>query len=91
MRSADAEHWRKAMDEEMAALAQHQTWELRKPPPGIHLIGCKWVYRLKRDADGKPARYKARLVVKGFSQIPGRDYGELFASVSSHATIRAFF
>lgn len=33
-----------------------------------NLVGCKWVFRIKRKADGSIDHYKARLVAKGFHQ-----------------------
>ncbi|GKV29651.1 hypothetical protein SLEP1_g38555 [Rubroshorea leprosula] len=46
------------------------TWELVPLAPTQHLIGCKWVFRLKRTKDGTIERHKARLVAKGFHQRP---------------------
>jgi hypothetical protein len=51
-------------------------------------IGVKWVFKAKNNAKGEIERYKARLVVKGYSQRPGIDYGELFAPVAWLETIR---
>lgn len=44
------------------------TWTLTKLPPERKARGCKWVFRMKHDADGEIQDYKARLVVKGYSQ-----------------------
>ncbi|KAM1532250.1 hypothetical protein PS2_006259 [Malus domestica] len=60
--------WQAAMKEEISALHTQKTWSLVLLPPDKNLVGCKWVYQIKRDANGCIARYKARLVAKGYSQ-----------------------
>jgi hypothetical protein len=61
----DAELWRRAMDEEFAPLLENGTWELEKLPEGFKALPMKWVYKIKRDANGNNEHYKARLVAKG--------------------------
>uniref|UniRef100_A0A2N9GL69 Reverse transcriptase Ty1/copia-type domain-containing protein n=1 Tax=Fagus sylvatica TaxID=28930 RepID=A0A2N9GL69_FAGSY len=51
------------------------------PPPNKNVVGCKWVYKLKHNSDGTIARYKAKLVAKGFHQQQGVDYDETFNPV----------
>ncbi|KAK1626777.1 hypothetical protein QYE76_001092 [Lolium multiflorum] len=58
--------WRQAMEEEYNALIENKTWHLVPPSKNKNLIDCKWVYRIKKKADGSIDRYKARLVAKGF-------------------------
>jgi histone deacetylase 1/2 len=55
-----------AMDSEYQALMKNKTWHLVPRPKGKNIVGCKWVYKIKRRADGTVDRYKARLVAKGF-------------------------
>lgn len=79
------EQWRLAMSRELNALLQNKTWSLVPLPLGRTPIGCKWVYRIKRNAD----RYKARLDAKGFHQCEGLDYLDTFFSpVAKPITIR---
>lgn len=40
---------------------------------GANCLHIKWVYKTKRDANGKLVRYNARLVACGKEQVPGRD------------------
>ncbi|KAL2244201.1 UNVERIFIED_CONTAM: Retrovirus-related Pol polyprotein from transposon RE1 [Sesamum indicum] len=83
--------WKAAMDAELQALEQNQTWKLTSLPAGKRPIGSKWVYKIKLRADGSIERYKARLVAKGFNQIEGIDYTESFSPVAKAVTVRLFF
>jgi hypothetical protein len=67
----DRQQWIDAMAEEIKQLHDTGTWELVPLPEGRKAIGCRWVYRLKMDADGNPTRYKARLVAQGFPKCRG--------------------
>ena len=82
------ENWLKAMNEELNAIEKNQTWTLVDLPDGRKAIGCKWVFKLKRDEKGEIARFKARLVAQGFSQKYGVDYDEVFAPVARSTTLR---
>ena len=59
-----------------------------EPPEGIKPIGCKWIYKKKRGADGKVETFKAGLVVKGFTQKEEIDYEETFSLVAMLKSIR---
>ncbi|XP_071678436.1 uncharacterized protein [Lolium perenne] len=80
--------WKAAMDEEYQALQHNNTWHLVPAGVGKNVIDCKWVYKVKRRADGSVDRYKARLVAKGFKQRYGIDYEDTFSPVVKAATIR---
>jgi Reverse transcriptase (RNA-dependent DNA polymerase) len=76
------------MLEELGTLDKNKTWELVSLPPGKKAVGCKWIFTVKQNPEGKVERYKARLVVKGYNQTYGIDYDETFAPVSKMSTVR---
>jgi len=80
--SSDQELWIKAITEELESLQTLGTWVVCPKPKNCKVIGCKWVYRIKTDANSKITCYKARLVVKGYSQQPGLDFGNTFAPIT---------
>ena len=90
LRSSHVPKWKEAMEAELAAMKEHNTWEDVGPSdlPVDHFVGSKWLYDLKCGADGDILRYKGRVVAQGFSQIEGVDYRETFAPVASRATMR---
>jgi hypothetical protein len=82
------------MDEKIKAIEKNNTWELTNIPKEQKPIGVKWVFKAKKNAKEEIKRYKARLVVKGYSQRPGIDYGEVFDPVhdrSKHVDTRYNF
>lgn len=58
-------------------------WELVDSPDGYQSVGCKWMFKTKRDTNGNVDRYKTRLVVKGFTQQSCIDFAETFFSLVS--------
>ncbi len=88
MASEHAAEWQHAMNEEIGSLLEQGTWDYVPTPPGIKPIPVKWVFKVKRDGQGRVERFKARVVAKGFKQQEGIDYDEVFAPVSKYTTFR---
>ena len=80
--------WCKAMSVECDALVQNGTWHLVPLAANQNIVGCKWIFRIKRNSNGSVDRFKARLVAKGFHQRPGIDYLDTFNLVVKPTTVQ---
>lgn len=59
MRSPNSLKCVDAMKDEMKSMADNDVWDLVKLPEGNKSIGCKWIFKTKRDSKGNIERYKA--------------------------------
>ena len=76
------------MKSEIDSIHSNQVWILMDPPESIVPIGCKWIYKKKIGVDGKIETYKARLVVKDYSQHKSINYQKIFSSVAMLKSIQ---
>ena len=86
---AEKDRWLQASFKELQQLLATKTFyfvsrkDAQKAP-----ITSRWVYKAKKDSEGQVTKYKARLVVRGFQQVPGVDFTETFAATASPPTWR---
>ena len=80
--------WKQAMQLEFDALMSNNTWQLVPWNSSYNIVGTKWVFKLKYNADGSIQPYKARLVAKGFHQNSVIDFNNTFSPVVKPQTIR---
>ena len=88
MESEEKKKWLDAMKDEMKSLHDNHTFDLVKLPKGKRALDNRWIYRVKHESNTMSPRYKARLVVKGFSQRKGVDFNEIFSPVVKMSPIR---
>src|SRR5438270_1075425 len=86
--SSEGPLWKEAIDSEIQSILQNHTWELVDLPSGCKPLGSKWIFKRKMKADGTIKKYKARLVIKGYSQREGLDYFDMYSPVSRITSIR---
>ena len=85
---SESKKWLSAMKEEYNSMIENRVWELVELPECKKAISTRWAYTHKLDEEGKIARYKARFVARGFSQIPGEDFDQTFAPVMKIESLR---
>ena len=76
------------MVDEMASLHKNEAWDLVELSAGRKPIGRKWVFKKNMNVEGKVEKYKAWLVEKGYSQVPGIDFGDIFSPVAKVTSIK---
>ena len=81
--------WRDAIQAELKSLEKREVFSpVTETPKGVRPVGYKWVFVRKRNEKNEVARYKARLVAQGFSQMPGIDYEDTYSPVVDATTLR---
>ncbi|KAG7539479.1 Ribonuclease H-like superfamily [Arabidopsis suecica] len=81
--------WTAACEEEIETCHRTNTWSLVPKPAGVvNLLGCRWIFKTKINADGTLDKLRSRLVAKGYEQEEGIDFLETYSPVVRTATVR---
>jgi hypothetical protein len=89
--SPEWSNWSDAMAKELEKMDKYKVWDVVDQQPEMQVVGARWVYTRKIDGTtGLPSTYKACWVAKGYSQIEGIDYNELYAAVAHKDTMQVF-
>jgi hypothetical protein len=88
MAAPDSDKWLAAVQVELAAHRDNNTWSFARLPFGRQAIPSRWVFKVKIDSAGNPVRWKARMVARGDRQREGVDYSEVFAPALRWVTFR---
>ena len=57
--------WHSAPRRELKSLTDNHTWNLVLMPRDIRVIGSLWIFKLKRDSNGRVLKFKARVCARG--------------------------
>lgn len=82
------QNWKDAMTEEYNSILKNDVWEIVPRPKNKSDVSSKWLFKIKHAADVSIGKYKARFVVRGFSQKEGINYEETFAPVAKYTSVR---
>ena len=86
--SDQKEKWIKSMLSELLSIIQNDVFEVVKRPKNKKIVKNKWVFALKKNESSQVIRHKSRLCGKGFTQVKGIDYMEVFSPVTKYETLR---
>ena len=76
------------MVEEYESIVRNTAWEIVPRPVDKSLVCSRWIYKVKKAADGSVEKYKARFLARGFSHVEGIEYEEPFAPIARYSSIR---
>ena len=81
--------WVDEMVEEYKSIVKNSVWEVVPRPSDKSVVGLRWIFKVKQKTNKIIGKYKARFVVKVYSQVEGIDYEETFSLVEGYSSIRS--
>jgi len=85
----DKDKWISAIENELNNMKERKIFKkIEKVPEGANIIDSRWVFKIKRDSEGKIDKYKASLVARGCTQEYGEDYKETFQPTLKQDSLR---
>jgi hypothetical protein len=85
--STEGKLWKDTMVEEMESLHKNETWDLVKLPIGRNLVDSKWVFKKNMNVARQVKKFKAQLVTKGYSQVEGVNFSDIFSPIAKLTSI----
>ena len=82
MMSPDSAKWLEAIKSEIGSIYKNKVWTLVDLLDDQQVKLNKWIFKRKTNTNSSVTIYKARFVAKGFRQVQGVDYDEIFSLVS---------
>jgi hypothetical protein len=91
MKGPEASLWNEGIQSEYNSLTERGVWtlvDIADVPKDVKIFHPKWVLQRKRNENNEVIRHKARLVLRGYEQVPGRDYGDTYTLTVRRKTSR---
>ena len=76
------------MQKDVDSIQKNNIWSYVQCPSDKNIITAKWIYKIKKDSEGRLVKLKAQVVARGFQLLEGADYFDTFAPVVRWTTIR---
>ena len=74
--------WKDSMTKKYESIMKNDVWDVVPRPKDKSVVTLKWIFKIKHGGDGRGENFKARFVVRGFSQTEDVDYDDIFSPVS---------